>query len=90
MVLGLVGAVDRKTDERGEEDMKPKDSTTPKFAAINLALERFFVVSGSGQGMRFYDPVTEAQLTIHNVVNWVNERIGTDELVGWAELAPHN
>ena len=26
--------------------------------------------------MRFYDPVTQAQLTIHNVVNWINQRIG--------------
>ncbi len=36
--------------------------------------------------MRFYDPVTQAQLTIHNVVNWINQRIGSDELSGWREL----
>ena len=36
--------------------------------------------------MRFYDPVTQAQLTIHNVVNWINQRIGTDEFLGWGEL----
>ena len=67
--------------------MAAEQSAIPKFEAINQALARFFVVSGSGQGMRFYDPVTQAQLTIHNVVNWINQRIGSDELSGWRELA---
>jgi hypothetical protein len=66
--------------------MTTEDNKIPKFIAIDRALARFFVVSGSGQGMRFYDPVTASQLTIHNVVNWVNQRIGTEELLGWAEL----
>ena len=61
-----------------EEDMTAEQGAIQKFVAINQALERFFVVSGSGQGMRFYDPVTQAQLTIHNEVNWNNQRIRTD------------
>ena len=69
-----------------EDDMTAEQDAIPKFEAINQALARFFVVSGSGQGMRFYDPVTQAQLTIHNVVNWINQRIGTDEFLGWGEL----
>ena len=66
--------------------MTAEQGAIQKFVAINQALARFFVVSGSGQGMRFYDPVTQAQLTIHNVVNWINQRIGTDEFLGWGEL----
>ena len=66
--------------------MTAEQDAIPKFVAINQALARFFVVSGSGQGMRFYDPVTQAQLTIHNVVNWINQRIGTDEFLRWGEL----
>lgn len=69
-----------------EDDMTAEQDAIPKFEAINQALARFFVVSGSGQGMRFYDPVTQAQLTIHNVVNWINQRIGTDEFLRWGEL----
>ena len=69
-----------------EDDMTAEQNAIPKFEAINQALARFFVVSGSGQGMRFYDPVTQAQLTIHNVVNWINQRIGADEFLGWGEL----
>ena len=67
--------------------MTAERNTILKVVAINQALARFFVVSGSGQGMRFYDPVTQAQLTIHNVVNWINEQIGADERSGWRELA---
>ena len=69
-----------------EDDMTADQGVIPKFVAINQALARFFVVSGSGQGMRFYDPVTQAQLTIHNVANWINQRIGPDEFLGWGEL----
>ena len=69
-----------------EDDMTVEQSAIPKFVAINHALARFFVVSGNGQGMRFYDPVNQCQLTIHNVVNWINQRIGTDESLGWGEL----
>ena len=67
--------------------MTAERNTILKVVAINQALARFFVVSGSGQGMRFYDPVTQAQLTIRNVVNWINEQIGADERSGWRELA---
>jgi hypothetical protein len=69
-----------------EDDMTAEQSAIPKFVAINQALGRFFVVSGTGQGMRFYDPVNQCQLTIHNVANWINQRIGKDEFLGWGEL----
>ena len=57
-----------------------------KVAATDMAMRRFFVVSGSGQGMKFYDPKNKRELTIHNVVNWINQKITTDDIVGWAEL----
>ena len=67
--------------------MTTQHTVVPKHVAIDRAMERFLVVSGSGQGMRFYDPSTQHQLTIHNIVNWVNERINTDESAGWQELS---
>ncbi len=67
--------------------MTAQHTVVPKFSAIDRALRRFLVVSGSGQGMRFYDPLTQRQLTIHNIVNWVNELINTDESAGWQELS---
>ena len=66
--------------------MTAQHTVVPKHVAIDRALKRFLVVSGSGQGMRFYDPATQRELTIHNIVNWVNERITTDEPAGWQEL----
>ena len=67
--------------------MTAQHTVVPKHAAIDRALKRFLVVSGSGQGMRFYDPSTQRELTIHNIVNWVNQRINTDESAGWQELS---
>ena len=66
--------------------MTAPHTVVPKYAAIDRALRRFLVVSGSGQGMKFYDPSTQRQLTIHNIVNWVNQRITTDDSAGWQEL----
>ena len=66
--------------------MTAQHSAVPKHVAIDRALARFLVVSGSGQGMRFYDPATQRELTIHNIVNWVNQHINTDESAGWQEL----
>ena len=67
--------------------MTAQHTVVPKHVAIDRALKRFLVVSGSGQGMRFYDPSTQRELTIHNIVNWVNQRINTDESAGWKELS---
>jgi hypothetical protein len=57
-----------------------------KFMAIERAMARFLVVSGTGQGMRFYDPVTKSRLLIHNVRDWINHAITSDEVAGWSEL----
>ena len=57
-----------------------------KQVAVERALTRFFVVSGAGQGMRFYDPVNKRELTIHNIVSWINQLINNAESVGWSEL----
>lgn len=67
--------------------MTAQHTVVPKHVAIDRALKRFLVVSGSGQGMRFYDPSTQRELTIHNIVNWVNQRINADESAGWKELS---
>lgn len=67
--------------------MTAQHTVVPKHVAIDRALRRFLVVSGSGQGMRFYDPATQRELTIHNIVNWVNQCINTDESAGWQELS---
>ena len=67
--------------------MTAQHTVVPKHAAIDRAMARFLLVSGSGQGMKFYDALTQRHLTIHNIVNWVNERINTDESAGWQELS---
>ena len=36
--------------------------------------------------MRFYDPVNKRELTIYNIVSWINRLINNAESVGWSEL----
>lgn len=84
-VSGLV-CVTRAWDKKGEL-MTAQHTLVPKHVAIDWAFARFLVVSGSGRGKRFYDPATQRELTIHNIVNWVNQRINTDESAGWQELS---
>ena len=67
--------------------MTAQHTVVPKHVAIDRAMGRFLLISGSGQGMKFYDPATQRELTIHNRVNWVNQRINTDESAGWQELS---
>ena len=67
--------------------MTAQHTVVPKHAAIDRAMARFLLISGSGQGMKFYDSATQRELTIHNIVNWVNQRINTDESAGWQELS---
>jgi hypothetical protein len=74
------------TPEMRGSKMTAEQTLISKHVSTDRALKRFFVVSGSGQGMRFYDPATQAQLTIHNIANWINQRINTGELTGWSEL----
>ena len=66
--------------------MTAQHTVVPKHVAIDRAMARFLLISGSGQGMKFYDPATQRELTIHNIVNWVNQRLNTDESAGWQEL----
>lgn len=71
-----VSAVDPATCD------KPKPS---KHTAMQRAAARFYVISGTNQGMNFLDTHTQRILNIHNVVSYLNAN--SADPVGWQEVA---
>lgn len=61
---------------------KPKP---PKYIAMQRAAARFYVVSGTHQGMLLLDTHTQRLLNIHNVVSYIYAACG--EPLDWREVA---
>lgn len=43
------------------------------------AQKRFFVTNGQGFGMKFYDPIRDRELTIYNVLDFINHGAANDD-----------
>lgn len=56
----------------------------PRIIALERAAQRFFIVSGTNQGMTFVDKVTQRTLNVHNVVEYINSH--SSDPVGWKEI----
>ena len=77
-VTHKVSAVDPATCD------KPKP---PIYIAMQRAAARFYVVSGTNQGMNFLDTRNQRILNIHNVVSYLNAN--SADPVGWQAVASY-
>lgn len=48
---------------------------TSRNGLIEQAQQRFLITTGQGMGLKFYDPKNNREITIHNVVGWINDQM---------------